>query len=72
MKHEEATMATTSRMRAALDRLDDCRVQIEAAIIADLERKFFTDPTPAVIPHALDDSDNPTTECDSPFTFAVT
>jgi hypothetical protein len=33
--------ATTQRMQEALDRLETRRVEIEARILADLERKFF-------------------------------
>ena len=66
-------MAATSRMRAALDRLEARRTEIEAQIIADMERKFFSD-APAVLPHALDGSnenDQTTTECGSPSTFDI-
>ena len=38
-------MATPARLRAALERLEARRLQLERQIVADLEKKFFTAPS---------------------------
>jgi len=39
-------MATPARLKAALERLEARRVQLERQIVADLDRKFFSSPSP--------------------------
>lgn len=41
-------MATPARLRAALERLEARRLQLEEQIVADLEKKFFSAPSPAI------------------------
>ncbi len=41
-------MATPARLRAALERLEARRLQLEEQIVADLETKFFSAPSPAI------------------------
>ena len=38
-------MATPARLRAALERLEARRLQLERQIVADLEKKFFSAPS---------------------------
>ena len=41
-------MGTPARLRAALERLEARRLQLERQIVADLEEKFFTAPSPGI------------------------
>ena len=41
-------MGTPARLQAALQRLEARRLQLERQIVADLERKFFSAPSPAI------------------------
>ncbi len=41
-------MASTPRMRKALDKVEARRVSLERAIIAELEARFFAEPEPEI------------------------